>query len=164
VMRPPAVLTSRRQGHPCPLAPCRASARRPHLRAAVFVRVVARSGRSGESAGIDCRFLNRWAARGCPCQSSGVDGRAQPGWRSEASIERPEGRMPAGSVRRDGMDSPEPASPWSVRATGSRNPSPAPTRPQGAFGGMARAAPSLRHPGQRLPGLFFASSRFQRGH
>jgi hypothetical protein len=40
--RHPSILSSRRQGHPWPLPPCRASARRPHLRAAVLVRGVAR--------------------------------------------------------------------------------------------------------------------------
>jgi hypothetical protein len=34
---------------------------------------------------------------------------AQAGCRSEVSIERAEGRMPAASVRRDGTGSPEPA-------------------------------------------------------
>ena len=38
-LRPAAALALRRQGHPCPLPPCRASARRPHLRAAVLGRV-----------------------------------------------------------------------------------------------------------------------------
>jgi len=44
-LRPAAALASRRQGHPCPLPPCRASARRPHLRAAVLVRGLARGDR-----------------------------------------------------------------------------------------------------------------------
>ena len=53
-------------------------------------------------------YVNYWTARGCPCQSSGVGNRAQQGLRSEVSSERPEGRMPAGSVRRDGTGNPEP--------------------------------------------------------
>ena len=35
-----------------------------------------------------------------------------------ASIERPEGRMPGGSVRRDGTGNPEPASLSTLRASG----------------------------------------------
>ena len=34
------------------------------------------------------------SARGCPCRGAGVGNRAQPGWRSEVSSERAEGRMP----------------------------------------------------------------------
>ena len=64
-------------------------------------------------------IFRQWTARGCPCQSSGVGNRAQQGLRSEVSSERPEGRMPAGSVRRDGTGNPEPT-PRDVRATPSR--------------------------------------------
>ena len=58
-----------------------------------------------------CYFVNRWTARGGPCQSSGVGNQAQQGLRSAVSSERPEGRMPEGSVRRDGMGHPEPRHP-----------------------------------------------------
>jgi hypothetical protein len=105
---------------PCSLGgtPAFGRCRRPHLQAAVFVRVAARGVRSDESGA--CRGMGlvscaRWTARGCPCRSSGVGNRAQQGLRSEVSSERPEGRMPAGSVRRDGTGSPEPASPRTWR-------------------------------------------------
>jgi hypothetical protein len=54
------------------------------------------NGLSGNSVG----------RRGCPCQSSGVGNRAEPGRRSEVSFERAEGRMPEANVRRDGMGNP----------------------------------------------------------
>ena len=106
---------------PCSLGGPRAfgPGRRPHLRAAVLVRGVARCVRSDESA--SCRPM-RWTARGCPCQSSGVAGRAQAGCRSEGSIERTEAWRAAVSVRRDGTGSLEHASPTSVRRDGTGSP------------------------------------------
>jgi hypothetical protein len=40
--------------------------------------------------------------------STALETEAQAGCRSEVSIERPEGRMPVGSVRRDGTGNPDP--------------------------------------------------------
>jgi hypothetical protein len=47
-------------------------ARRPHLRAAVLVRCVARDVRSDESF---TGSIARWTARGCPCPGAGLAGK-----------------------------------------------------------------------------------------
>jgi hypothetical protein len=165
-LRPAAALISRPQGHPCPLQPWRASARRPRLPAAVFVRVLARGGRSDES-GRDAP--SRWTARGGPCHGAGVAGRAQAGCRSEASIERAEGRMPEASVRRHWHGRPRACVTHERPATRTARGCPchgaglagerrqdAEAKPawsdrkagclKGASGEMAWVAPSLRHP------------------
>jgi hypothetical protein len=139
-LRPAAALSTRQQCHPWPLPPCRASARRPHLRAAVIVRVVARGVPSDESsvaAGLcpaDCGM--RWQAdsadrrpaatfgnrlRGVsPCPVAAGILPAECRMPKRASIERPEGRRApirrgriglAGSVRRDDMGLPLAAAP-----------------------------------------------------
>jgi hypothetical protein len=93
----PANLGLRPAGHPWPRRASRPSGRRSHLRAAAFMRIPAAS----------VAIAHPWTAQARPCQSSGVGNRAQQGLRSEVSSERPEGRMPEGSVRRDGRGEPE---------------------------------------------------------
>jgi len=57
----------------------------------------------------------REVARDCPCPGAGVADERSHGWRSEVSIERAQGRMPAASVRRRAW-----AAPRRVNASGSR--------------------------------------------
>ena len=65
-------------------------------------------------------------SRGSPCQSSGVGNRAQQGLRSEVSSERAEAWRAEARVRRDGTGSPEPASPKTHHASGTREKQEAP--------------------------------------
>jgi hypothetical protein len=174
-MRPPAVLTSRRQGHPCPLAPCRASARRPcwlyGSNAIPGHCCLAGPPPGGRTSGRPCSCAWWRAAgaranlRGSTAASSTVGLRGvarvpEPALlaerrqdakrmrdRAEASIERAKGRMPVASVRRWDTGNPEPAAPTT----------------QGASGEMARTAPSLRHPRRGQPGAVFRLKPFPAG-
>jgi len=89
------------------IAACRASARRPHLRAAVFVRVVARRVRSDESVPVSvprlpASLLQPLDCSGLSVPSSVLWEQAQPGWRSAADTQRAEA-----NVKREGMGNPE---------------------------------------------------------
>ena len=135
MIRPPAVLTSRRQGHPCPLAPCRASARRPcwlyGSNAIPGHCCLAGPPPGGRTSGRPCSCAWWRAAgaranlRGSTAASStvGLRGVARAN-RAALMAERSQDgeARPASSDRRAGC-------------------------PQGASGEMAWTAPSLRHLG-----------------